>query len=147
MAEPGDQESTTMRIGEIAAQANVPAKTIRFWEARRLLPEPARTPSGYRDYDPSIVERLAFIRHAQAAGLKLDEIHDVLDISDTGQPPCQHVRELIDARLAEVEARIADLVQARGTLESLARRAASQDPADCHGYCTILTAQTRPDPP
>ncbi|MGH9212394.1 MAG: heavy metal-responsive transcriptional regulator [Acidimicrobiales bacterium] len=131
-----------MRIGEIATQANVPAKTIRFWEAQRLLPEPTRTPSGYRDYDPSILERLAFIRHAQAAGLKLDEIRQVLDISDTGQPPCQHVQDLIDARLAEVEARIGDLIQARRTLQALARRAASQDPADCHGYCNILTAQT-----
>jgi DNA-binding transcriptional MerR regulator len=131
-----------MRIGEIATRANVPAKTIRFWEAQRLLPEPARTTSGYRDYDPSILERLAFIRHAQAAGLKLDEIHQVLDISDSGQAPCQHVRELIGARLAEVEARVAELVQARRSLEALARRAADQDPADCHGYCSILTAQT-----
>jgi len=52
----------------------VPAKTIRFWEDQRLLPAPARTPAGYRDYDPAILERLAFIRHAQAAGLTLEHI-------------------------------------------------------------------------
>ena len=57
-----------MRIGEAAAQAGVTAKTVRFWEDQRLLPPPARTAAGYRDYDPGIVERLAFIRHSQAAG-------------------------------------------------------------------------------
>src|SRR5215472_16787460 len=50
----------------------VPAKTIRFWEDQRLLPPPDRTPAGYRDYGPGVLERLAFIRHAQAAGLTLE---------------------------------------------------------------------------
>jgi MerR family Zn(II)-responsive transcriptional regulator of zntA len=68
-----------MRIGEVAGRAGVPAKTIRFWEDQHLLPPPARTPAGYRDYDPAILERLAFIRHAQAAGLALDAIRQVLE--------------------------------------------------------------------
>src|SRR6266568_7357410 len=94
-----------MRIGEVAGRARVPAKTIRFWEDRRLLPQPARTPSGYRDYDPAILERIAFIRHAQAAGLTLQAIGQVLEVRDGGQPPCVHVSSLIARRLAEVEAR------------------------------------------
>jgi DNA-binding transcriptional MerR regulator len=60
-----------MRIGEIADRAGVAAKTIRFWEERGLLPAPARTAAGYRDYGPAMLERLAFVRHAQAAGLTL----------------------------------------------------------------------------
>ena len=75
-----------MRIGEAAGQAGVTAKTVRFWEDQYLLPPPARTAAGYRDYDPAIVERLAFIRHAQAAGLTLEHIRQVLDIRDGGQP-------------------------------------------------------------
>src|SRR5712692_7687601 len=71
-----------MRIGEVAGRAGVPAKTIRFWEDQRLLPPPARTPAGYRDYGPGILERLAFIRQAQAAGLTLAAIGQVLDIRD-----------------------------------------------------------------
>ena len=63
-----------MKIGEVAGRSGVPAKTIRFWEDQHLLPAPARTGSGYRDYDPGVLERLAFIRHAQAAGLTLDAI-------------------------------------------------------------------------
>src|SRR5207244_888874 len=86
-----------------AMGAGVPAETIRFWEDRHLLPAPARTPGGYRDYDPAILERLAFIRRAQAAGLTLDAIGQVLDIGDGGQPPCVHVAGLIARRLTEVE--------------------------------------------
>jgi len=127
-----------MRIGEIASQSGVPAKTIRFWEDQHLLPPPARTPAGYRDYDPGMVERLAFIRHAQAAGLTLDAIHQVLDIRDGGQPPCIHVTGLIAQRLGEVDARLAELTRTRDQLVILAARAAAQDPADCQGYCSII---------
>lgn len=127
-----------MRIGEVASQAGVPAKTIRFWEDQRLLPTPCRTSAGYRDYDPAIVDRLAFIRHAQAAGLTLAAIRQVLEIRDGGQPPCVHVTDLIARRLAEVEARMAELTRTRDQLVVLAARAAAQDSADCRGYCSII---------
>jgi len=127
-----------MQIGEVAGRSGVPAKTIRFWEDQHLLPAPARTPAGYRDYDPGVLERLAFIRHAQAAGLTLDAIRQVLDIRDGGQPPCVHVADLIARRLGEVEARLAELTRARDQLAALSRRAAAQDPADCRGYCSII---------
>jgi MerR family transcriptional regulator, copper efflux regulator len=127
-----------MKIGEVAERSGVPAKTIRFWEEQRLLPAPARTAAGYRDYDPPIVERLAFIRHAQAAGLSLEHIRQILDIRDDGQPPCVHVADVIARRLAEVEARLAELARTRDQLGVLAVRAAAQDPADCHGYCSVF---------
>jgi len=127
-----------MKIGEVAERSGVPAKTIRFWEDQRLLPAPARTPASYRDYDPAVLERLAFIRHAQAAGLTLEHIRQVLDIRDEGQPPCVHVAGLIARRLAEVEARLTELARARDQLAALVARAAAQDPADCRGYCSII---------
>ena len=129
-----------MKIGEVAGRSGVPAKTIRFWEDQHLLPAPARTTAGYRDYDPAVLERLAFIRHAQAAGLTLEHIRQVLDIRDGGQPPCAHVTGLIARRLAEVEARLAELGRARDQLAALAARAAAQDPADCRGYCSIIAS-------
>jgi DNA-binding transcriptional MerR regulator len=127
-----------MKIGEVASRSGVPAKTIRFWEDQHLLPAPARTAAGYRDYDLAILDRLVFIRHAQAAGLALEQIRQVLDIRDGGQPPCAHVAGLIARRLAEVEARLAELARARDQLAALAVRAAAQDPADCRGYCSII---------
>jgi DNA-binding transcriptional MerR regulator len=132
-----------MRIGEVTTRTGVPAKTIRFWEDRGLLPDPARTSSGYRDYDLGIVERLAFIRHAQSAGFTLEQVRQVLDIGDSGDAPCRHVATLIRERLAQVEARIEELDTARSRLRVLARRAAAQDPADCEGYCSIIDARAQ----
>src|SRR6266851_8610560 len=102
-----------IRIGEAAGRAGIPAKTIRFWEDQHLLPPPTRTPSDYRDYDRAVLDRLTFIRQAQAAGLTLGHIRQVLDIRDGGEPPCVHVTGLIARRLAEVEARLAELTRTR----------------------------------
>lgn len=127
-----------MLIGELAVQSGVTTKTIRFWEAKGLLADPARTPSGYRDYDPEALDRLRFIRHAQTAGLALAEIRQVLAISDDGEPPCEHVTDLIHEHLAVVDERIRELTGTRALLDRLAQRASGQDPDDCEGYCTIL---------
>ena len=89
-------------------------------------------------------QRLAFIRQAQAAGLTLEHIRQVVDIRDGGQPPCVHVTGLISRRLTEVEARLAELARARDQLAALAARAAAQDPADCRGYCSIIAAGAPP---
>lgn len=127
-----------MRIGEIADQSGVSAKTIRFWESSGLLAGPVRTPAGYRDYDPEIADRLHFIRNAQTAGLTLAEIRQILAISDGGEPPCGHVTNLIHRHLADVEHRINELIETRSILGHLAKRAAEQNPADCNDYCAIL---------
>src|SRR5258706_15479057 len=113
-----------MKIGEIAGRAGVPAKTIRFWEDQDLLPAPARTQAGYRDYDPAILERLAFIRHAQAAGLTLEHIPPVLHIPDGGQAPRGPLPALIAPRLARGRARLAQRAPPRRHRAALARRAA-----------------------
>jgi hypothetical protein len=55
------------------------------------VPAPGRTPSGYRDYGPDVVERLAFVRHAQAGGLTLSQIRQDLEIGDSSDAPCEHV--------------------------------------------------------
>lgn len=136
-----------MRIGELADQSGVTAKTIRFWESTGLLADPARTPSGYRDYEPDLVDRLRFIRHAQTAGLTLADIRQVLAISDEGQPPCGHVTDLIHHHLADVDERIRELTETRSILEHLATRAADQNPADCNGFCAILQPPDLSDSP
>src|SRR5260370_32301138 len=87
---------------------------------------------------------MASTRHAQPAGLPLQAIGKVLQVRDGGQPPCVHVTSLIARRLAEVEARLAELARARDQLAALAERAAEQEPADCRGYCSIITGQHPP---
>jgi DNA-binding transcriptional MerR regulator len=127
-----------MKIGEVAIRSGVPTKTIRFWEDAGVLPQPTRTPADYRSYEPAIIDRLNFIRHSQAAGFTLDQIRRVLAIGDRGEPPCEHVTQLIGTRLQDVDDRIAELKATREHLRQLARRAAEQDPAECSGYCSIL---------
>lgn len=66
-----------MQIGELAKAAEVPAKTIRYYEDIGLLPHPPRTEGGYRRYGPEAADRLRFIRKAQALGLTLSEIREL----------------------------------------------------------------------
>jgi DNA-binding transcriptional MerR regulator len=136
-----------MRIGDLAATAGLTARTIRFYEHAGLLPDPPRTPAGYRDYPPEAATRLAFIRDAQAAGLTLNEIRSILTIRDTGQAPCEHITALIHAHLDQIQQRITELQAARTALRDLARRAAATSPATCTStdICRILT-QPAPAP-
>jgi DNA-binding transcriptional MerR regulator len=120
-----------VRIGELAERAGISAKAIRYYEQIGVLTPPARTRSGYRDYDHATLGRLAFVRAAQAVGLTLGEIRQVVAFRDEGQEPCEHVAALLQRRAAEVDARIAELQQLRGELDRLARQAATLDPQQC----------------
>ena len=82
-----------MKIGELARCGGTTTKTIRFYEQAGVLPAPARTPSGYREYEPEFVDRLEFIRRAQAAGLSLQEVRQVLAIADRGDQSVRTCRE------------------------------------------------------
>ncbi len=92
-----------MRIGELADAAGVTTKTIRYYESIDLMKGPDRTPSGYRDYPNEALERLRFIREAQATGLKLSEIHAVLDLKDAGARSCEHTQALLTEHLLELD--------------------------------------------
>ena len=111
-----------MRIGELAKAAGVSPDTLRYYEREGLLPLAHRTPSGYRDYGPEALEDLQFIKKAQALGLKLSEVHKILEISSGGQAPCEHVRSSVTGRLAEVEQRLRELRALRLTLRETLER-------------------------
>ena len=111
-----------MRIGELAKTAGVTPDTIRYYEREGLLPPAERTPSGYRDYGPGVLNDLQFIKKAQALGLKLRDVREVLEISSGGKPPCEHVRATVSARLAEVEGRLRELRALRATLRETLER-------------------------
>ncbi len=111
-----------MRIGELAKTAVVTPDTIRYYEREGLLPSPQRTESGYRDYGPGVMEDILFIKKAQALGLKLSDVREVLEISSGGKPPCEHVRATVSARLVEVEERLHELRALRATLRETLER-------------------------
>jgi MerR family copper efflux transcriptional regulator len=129
-----------MRIGEIAERADISTKALRYYERVGLLDEPDRTPSGYRDYREAVLDRLRFIRSAQAAGLTLGEIKGIIAFREQGSPPCGHVLELIDGRAADLDRRITELSALRDDLRVLAQRGRSLSPEACSPdlVCHIL---------
>ena len=125
-----------MQIGELAKLTNTSTKTIRFYEDSGLLPPPARSASGYRDYGPEIVDRLRFIHRGQAAGLTLQKVRQILAIHDRGEVPCGHVRQVLSSRLDQVRAQIAELVVLEGHLQGLLDRASRGGPTK-HDHSTV----------
>ncbi|WP_165988191.1 heavy metal-responsive transcriptional regulator [Streptomyces sp. YIM 98790] len=135
-----------MRIGSLAHAAGVSPKTVRFYEKAGLLPEPPRTPSGYRDYPPEAADRLVFIRRAQGAGFSLAEIRDMLRLREDGRPPCEHAHGRLRDQLRQVEQRIQELEGTRAVLRELTGTApvrCTTDPGDARRFCP----RTDPDGP
>ena len=105
-----------MQIGELAKAAQVPPKTIRYYEDIGLLPKAPRTEGGYRCYGSEAAELLRFIRKAQSLGLTLAEIKELAEIRSAGNLPCMHLRSLLETKVAEMEARIRELTKLRGEM-------------------------------
>ncbi|HEY9899964.1 MAG TPA: heavy metal-responsive transcriptional regulator [Pantanalinema sp.] len=109
-------------IGELAKRVGVNPKTIRYYESLGLLSEPQRSESGYRLYVESDAERMRFILGAKALGLSLHDIKDIVMAWGAGEAPCDHVSHLLDARLVELDRRIAELVAFRDNLRTYKER-------------------------
>ncbi|MEL7155601.1 MAG: heavy metal-responsive transcriptional regulator [Actinomycetota bacterium] len=133
-----------MRIGELGRRTDVSTKTIRYYESLGLLDEPERTASGYRQYGEEDVERLQFVRDAQATGLSLAEIASVLELKSAGERSCSHTRALLERHLQELDLQIERLRSSRQALARLAERAARLDPATCTdpNRCQVITSGT-----
>ena len=132
----------SMSIGRLAEQAHVSVDTVRYYERASLLPPPSRTPSGYRTYPPQAVNRLRFIRRAKELGFSLDEIRSLLALSDRRGSGVEAIREIAAQRLADVEARLAELTRLRAGLRQLVDACPGHgDP----GQCPIVHALTGTD--
>lgn len=104
---------------------------IRSGERRGLLPRPPRGANGCREYDDSVLSRLAFIRNGQAAGLSLMEVASILEQRREGAVPCVHVHSLLVTKLEDVKSRQRELAALEAELEALIARSRRLDPADC----------------
>jgi MerR family copper efflux transcriptional regulator len=124
-------------IGEIARQAEVGVDTVRYYERNRLLPEPARRLSGYREYKADDVRRLRFIRRARDLGFSLADIRELLMLSEDRERGVRGLKARAEARLDEVDRRIRELQRVRRGLKRLV------DACPGHGAldrCPILVA-------
>ncbi len=113
-------EPHLMSIGQVAEAVGVAATALRYYERQGILSPTNRSKAGYRLYDETAVRRLRFIRSAQAVGFTLDDIRSLLQVD--GESSCKEVQRLIERRLAEVNAKMADLKRVRTALaDALAR--------------------------
>jgi len=110
---------TSFTIGEVARRAEVGVDTVRHYERLGLLPPPARRLSGYRQYADADVRRLRFIRRAKALGFSLEDIRSLLELSADGDRGVRGVHARAQARLDDIEARIAELQRMRRGLKKL----------------------------
>lgn len=132
----------SMNIGEAAAASGVTAKMIRHYEDMRLIPEAARTLSGYRMYSEKEVHVLRFIRRARSLGFSIKQIAELLGLWRDRSRPSGKVKALALEHIAELERKIQELQSMKSELEHLAHC--------CHGdqrpECPILE-KLAADPP
>lgn len=111
-----------LRIGELAKRTGFSTKTLRYYEQIGLVRPVERSESGYRLYGLDVPDRLGFVRRSQGLGLRLDDIKRILEISDEGRVPCEHVIGVVDRELAEVSKQMARLKALRRDLTELRTR-------------------------
>lgn len=126
-----------MKIGELARRCDVNIDTIRYYERQGLLPAPKRLASGYRRYEASDLDRLRFVRRAKGLGFALDEIKDLLTLSDHRDDDMGELKSLAKAKLVDIDSRMTELSKIRDGLTTLI------DACPGHGAlatCPILNA-------
>lgn len=102
-----------MKIGTVARLAGVSVDTVRFYERRGVLPAAARRASGYREFDPSTVDRIRAAKAMQDLSFTLDEIIDALQSHDAGGATCASERWRLESVVTRLDAKIAELQRAR----------------------------------
>jgi DNA-binding transcriptional MerR regulator len=108
-----------LTVSELARRTGLGPDTIRYYGRLGLLPEAGRTPGGHRFFDESAVERVRFIKGAQWFELRLDEIRELLEISDNGLCPCQQTKSLLEQRIAAIDVQRQRLDHIRSVLSGL----------------------------
>lgn len=129
-------------IGTLARHAGVNVETIRYYQRRGLVREPARPPGGIRRYGEAHTRRLWFIRQAQTLGFSLEEVADLLALEDGRH--CREAEQLGSAKLSTVRERMAQLSKVESVLATLV------DQCQCNTgkvRCPLIAALEDDGPP
>ncbi len=127
-----------MRIGDLAKQVGVTPDTIRFYERGACFLRRSAHRAAIGTTARGVLDDLQFIKKAQALGLKLRDVREVLEISSGGKPACEHVRATVSARLAEVEGRLRELRALRATLQETLERLDRAPPPKAGCRCVVI---------
>ncbi len=126
-----------LTIGKVARRAGLAIDTVRYYERESLLEKPGRTSSGYRQYPADAVARLRFIRQAKELGFTLSEIRELLALKVAPGKSCADVRARAEAKIADIEQRVAQLNRMKRALTKLAVACSGRGPTS---ECPILDA-------
>ena len=118
-------------IGKLAELTGVKVPTIRFYEQNGLVPSPRRSEGGQRRYDESAVYRLHFIRHARDLGFSVEDIRQLLSLSEHPAMPCDTATDIARHHLGQVEGKIARLKRIRSELKRMIEACGGGYAADC----------------
>lgn len=127
-----------LAIGAVSKLSGVSVEAIRYYEREGLLDKAKRSESGYRQYQPDIIRRLAFIRRAQDLGFSLVEIRELLHLRTSSKSSCRSVRAKAEEKITIVDKKIVELQQIKNALEILASTCTDGDAPT--SACPILDA-------
>src|SRR5437667_7252125 len=139
------EPNATYRIGELAARSGITPDALRYYERLRLLQRPPRTQGGFRVYPAETLDRLRFIKQAQTVGLTLPEIRELVGYQDhRGLKRCRQVRDLLKAKLVDVQAKLAELEEFRDTLSGYLGKCEQTLGGGASADCPVIeTLQTK----
>ncbi len=118
-------------ISRLSELTGVKIPTIRFYEQNDLIPAPRRTQGGQRRYDEGAARRLHFIRHARELGFSVQDIRQLLALSEHPAMSCESAEEIARHHLQQVEAKIARLRRIRSELKRMIAACGGRSAADC----------------
>jgi len=132
-----------MLAGDVARTLGIGVQTLHYYEREGLIPPPARSDSGYRLYTTELIDRVRFIRKAQALGLPLDEVKNILRLTMEGASPCGRVQAALTEILREVNERLRGLESFRDDLAALVAHAPTlSDSSASRHVCAIVEEAT-----
>ncbi len=126
-----------LTIGKIAKGAEVKVDTIRYYERSGLIPIPNRSESGYRLYETDTIDKILFIKKAQALGFTLREIKELLSLKMDPACTCGSIKERTVTKIKDIQEKVSILKEMETSLGKLV------DACDGNGSvseCPILDA-------
>lgn len=130
--------------GEAAKELEVGIQTLHFYEQQGLIPHPPRSRSSYRLYTPEIIERVRFIRKAQALGFSLEEIKEIFGLAQKGTSPCGRVQAALAEKLNEVDRRLKELSDFRVELAALIAQSAELSSHEAEAQVCSIVEEASP---
>lgn len=129
-----------LRRVDLARATGCNLETIRYYETVGIMPDPPRTPKGYRSYDDTHVRRLKFVMRSRDLGFSLEEIRGLLGLVDDRTQTCAQVQTVAEAHLEDVKARIADLERIERVLSETVARCTGDAAPECAVIDALLGA-------